>query len=114
MAPDKRLRGKTPDPARRHKSPDAKALRKAELHVKSKKPSGGSAESASKETTRRALTFDETPKVHSIVAEHDAGDRRPGNSVAKPEPRKKAKGDRMSSSEADKILAKFVKDQDTW
>ena len=112
MAPDRRLRGKTPDPARRHKSPDAKALRKAELKVKSKKPSGGSAEP--KDPTRRSLTFDEKVKIHDIAAEHPAGDRRPAGNTTKPAPRKATKGDRMSSSEADKILAKFVQDQEPW
>ena len=104
MAPDRRLRCKTPDP-KRHKSPDAKSLRKAEKHVKEKKLSG-----SEESSTRRALSFDDVPRVHDIVAQHPAGDRRPAGTM--PAPRRKAAG-RMSTSEADKILEKFVQEQDT-
>ena len=110
-APDKRLRCKTPDPARRHKSPDARSLKKAEKSIKGKNQdvrSGDSTRSSSVDATRKKLTFAVQNKVHRIRAENPPGERRP----AQPEPalRKSAKA-KMTENEADSILAKFVKDQ---
>ena len=110
MAPEKRLRCKTPDPCRRHKSPDPKALRKAEQHVKVAKKAERSR--GSSEPTARRLTFDGVPKVTPIVAENTPGERRPGDAL--PETRRSSKGGKMTSAEADKILAKFAREKELW
>ena len=110
MAPEKRLRCKTPDPCRRHKSPDPKALRKAEQHVKVAKKAERSR--GSSEPTARRLTFDGVPKVTPIVAENTPGERRPGDAL--PETRRSSKGGKMTSAEADKILAQFAREKELW
>ena len=112
-APDKRLRCKTPDPGR-HKSPDARSLKKAENRIKGKNKdgkSGDSTRSSSGDTCRRKLTFSGKDQVYDIKAENPPGDRRPVQ--AEPALRKSAK-EKMTDSEADSILAKFMKARARW
>ena len=112
-APDKRLRCKTPDPGR-HKSPDARSLKKAEKRIKGKNKdgkSGDSTRSSSGDACRRKLTFSGKDQVYDIKAENPPGDRRPVQ--AEPALRKSAK-EKMTGSEADSILAKFMKARARW
>ena len=96
MAPEppaKRLRMKTPDP--KHRSPDARALKKAQEEV--------AAEKKNTEPARK-ISFSPTAKVQQIQAENPPGKATPG----KAKPAKPSK--KMSEAEADAILANFRKD----
>ena len=92
--PPKRLRMKTPDPSRKHKSPDPRALKKAQKELKESKSSG------SKDPTSRKLSFGKDT-VHTIQAE---------NPAPKKAPAKSSKGAaKMSREQAALILDRFVK-----
>lgn len=104
----KRMRCKTPDPSRRCRSPNPKALKAADKELKKKKGGNHSESSASKTppgilkepgSTRKKLHFGEN-QVHEIRAEHPAGKARPGK-----EPQKGKAAKAMSTAEADAILS---------
>ena len=90
---------KTPDP--KHRSPDARSLKKAQEEVAAGKKAKKNTEPA------RKISFSPTAKVQQIQAENPPGKATPGK--AKPaKPAKPSK--KMSEAEADAILANFRKD----
>ena len=89
-APEKRLRSKTPDPAR-GKSPDPKKLKKAEAKVNKTK-----GKKAKEDPNQKTLSFKANPVVTMIRAENTAG--------AKPVKKSKPAKKKMSTEEADQIL----------
>lgn len=91
--PPLRVRGKTPDPSYRTKSP-AKRLKKAEKHATQKVESILKSV-ATPQKLKRKLSFQERPTVTEIVPEN------PGPSKA----RAKKKSGAMSEVEADSILS---------
>ena len=95
---------KTPDPAKRHKSPDARSLQKAYKDLKAANKGGKTKGDASDgdQVQPRKLTFAKEPKITEIVAQNE-----PKASKTKP-PKTES---RMTTDQADAILAQFAKNK---
>ena len=105
--PERRLRMKTPDPASRHKSPDARALKRAykdlkDANKKATKAKGGESASGGEDLVPRKLTFAKEPIVTTIQAE---------NPPKSTKPSKTAKEPKMTTEQADEILAQFSRNK---
>ena len=99
--PPKRLRMKTPDPAKRHKSPDARSLKKAYKDLKAANKGGKTKGDASDgdQVQPRKLTFAKEPKITEIVAQNEPKTKPPKTES------------RMTTDQADAILAQFAKNK---